>query len=566
MSWSLKGQTGRALDATSRSLDDLNIHSCSMEFASLAPDALTWEAIATNSAGGGTIVPDVGQIVELYWNATRKFRGHVTIPSLGIQSVGVTVEGPWFWLTRTPLTSAQTDATGTSSERPSYVFRKQNLATSIAALIDRAIANGCPITRGQISPMYAVPRITLAEMDCGTALAELMRWCPDAVAWFDYSTTLPTLHIQRRGPSTAFTIAIPASNVESMKIAPRQELRVTRVETKWVERGPGAGLTKWAGDSAGTNSVGGRQIVVVSGPEIADFLPKDDRDSIRVQTVLWSAITDNFVKSRDSGLASITASVGPVFGGVSDYFNRYIWVAGSTQSTKKLIRTSVPGLRRNPTNGGAIPAATQHLVISSDPLPEWAQKLYGAIPVSITGTWVAAWRDSERGVGTPWNDVFMAMQAGALTVNNGLQNSETTGSTKDYAIDWLARPFTVTGYLINQAFAALTTIHKPWDYDFETPPADLADNLLAAQNWLPWDGPITCISDEVTAASNLLGRTINVTGSIAAAATMKAPMKSILYDIKRGRTTYNLGAPARTDFGTLVSRVRREAKDNIVFL
>ena len=74
------------------------------------------------------------------------------------------------------------------------------------------------------------------------------------------------------------------------------------------------------------------------------------------------------------------------------------------------------------------------------------------------------------------------------------------------------------------------------------------------------------VFDEVSAASNILGRPLNLTDSVTAAATMKAPLKALTYEIQRGRVTYEVGAPARNDFGSLVSRIRRAPKDNIEYL
>lgn len=568
MSWSIKGDAGKTLNATSRTLESLLIENCTVRFASLAPDWMRWSSATENLAGGGTILPDIGQKVELFWLGVRKFAGHVTSVKVGLTRVTVEVSGPWWWLQNTPLSSNQADGSGTQSERVTFVNPTRNLAISIAALIDRAQALGCPITKGNIAAMYAIPKLTLADRDCATALAELMQWVPDATAWVDYSGALPKMHITRRGPATPLNLSAATSDIEDLEISPRTDLQVKWVSVKWVNRDTATGKTKWASRVNGTPVAGKRQIITVSGPEIADFLPRDDYDSVRLQTVLWSSISNDFVKSRDSGLAGISQTVGAVFGGVASSFTRYAWVATGTgtPSTKRAITTKVPGLRRNATNGGSFPAATNHLVISPTPLPEWAVRMLGGIPVTITGTWVAAWRDSERGVGVGWNDVFQAMQAGATTANNGLQYSDTTGPFKDYIIDWLARPFQVTGMLINRKFDALTTLHKPWDYDYIRPPADLEENLRIAQDWVPWEGTITQVADEVTAASNILGRAINVTDTVPACATMKAMLRGIQYEIQRGRTTYELGAPARSDFGSLVTRIRRDPQDNIVYL
>jgi hypothetical protein len=109
------------------------------------------------------------------------------------------------------------------------------------------------------------------------------------------------------------------------------------------------------------------------------------------------------------------------------------------------------------------------------------------------------------------------------------------------------------------------TIYRKWDYDYVSPPAGLAANLLGAQNWLPYEGRITQVADMVDGAQDLY-RKYNVTGSLPPHSAMGALPKRIQYDITRGRKTIDLGAPARTDFGTLASRFRRSPKDNIIYI
>jgi hypothetical protein len=114
-------------------------------------------------------------------------------------------------------------------------------------------------------------------------------------------------------------------------------------------------------------------------------------------------------------------------------------------------------------------------------------------------------------------------------------------------------------------FSPATTVYRAWDYDYINPPAGMAAALLAAQNWIPYEGGIRLVADMVDGAQDL-HRKYNVTGSLTPHATMGALPKRIQYDIARGRKIIDLGAPARVDFGTLASRFRRSPKDNIVYL
>jgi hypothetical protein len=567
MSWTIRGQAGRTLNQTARTPASILIENITVKFASLDHDTLTWTSATENVTAGGTIVPDIGQIVELYWNDTRRFRGHVTETRVGLNRVKVVAHGPWWWLKQTPLTSLQLDGTGTSSERAQFVFEvtgAQTLATMIARLLDRAIALGCPLARGGMSAMYPVPRITLSGRDCASALAELMRWVPDAVAWFDYSTTLPTLKIQRRGPSTPLVLSLATSNIKHVDIRPRLDLQVSRAEVKFVTRDATTGKPKWAGQAAGTNAAGQRQIITVSGPEIAAFLPKDDFDTHQIRTLgaaNYANLTEPSLAAAKEKYSSVPVTVGT--GYEVTYWNKVVPVAATGPPWQISIpggskTTYIPAPLLRGTNGAAF-VGPRFCVISGT-LPEWVRKLPNV--------------RAEEGViyGVLVYQKLAAAAIPAFVGEMGLTETMTgyraTGTGPGGAEFWhlYTKPFTMPVTVVRTNFPAMTTLYKPWDFTYLTPPANLAVNLRAAQNWVPWEGPITTVADDVTSASNLLGRSINLTGGLPACATMKALLKSVTYEIQHGRTTYDLGAPARTDFGGLVSRVRRDPQDNIEYL
>ena len=164
------------MDATVRSLESLRINTATLRFQSLADDSFTFTARTDDATGAGTIVPDYGQVIELFKDGARKFRGHVTRPRVGMNSITVEAQGPWWWLTRTDLTSTQTDGTGASAERAKYVFATGPLATMITNLIDRAIASpaSVPMIRGTVAAMYDFTRVTLSNMSIADALTYLM--------------------------------------------------------------------------------------------------------------------------------------------------------------------------------------------------------------------------------------------------------------------------------------------------------------------------------------------------------------------------------------------------------
>jgi hypothetical protein len=565
MSWIIKGETGKTLDATARSLESLNISAATLRFQSLAADTLTWTAETSDATGAGTIVPDIGQVVELWWDTTRKFRGHVTAPKVGMRRISITVEGPWWWLDRINLTSEILPYTGASSgaaERASYVFATGSLKTHLEALIDRAIANGAPITRGTVAAMYDVPKMTLSESSCAAALATLLAWCPDAVAWFDYSGSLPAINIYRRDATeaSATTFTIGTDPVETCDITPRLDLEVKQVDLNYVERNATTGRPAWAAQSAvsGTPAAGQRQIVTVSGPEIVDYLPKDDFDTVDLQTI--STVTDAFVSSRDSYLSPLVEQYGSIPGGVNNYVQ--YWTGTDTSKTEHLVY--YPGVNYQRKDGTLFTAgeiAAKHLVLGAT-VPDWVLKQYGGEEVTVSGTWTSFFATLDYSGSHVVPDVYYDLQGFYYT---GFSNSETIGASRFYTGRWTALAWSLQAIVIDTAFAASTAVYKAWDYDYLHPPAGLAAALQAAQSWVPWEGPIVVVGDEVS-GDNLLPRKYHLANCLAPCATMGALARGVSHDLTRKRTSIDLGAPARVDFGSLVGRVRREPQDNIVYL
>lgn len=560
MAFTITGQSGATLNAGARTFQQLAITSCVLKFQSLAEDTLTWTSATTNAAGAGTIVPDLGQVVELLDGATRRFRGHVTKTRVRGNRVTVEASGPWWWMTRVMLSSNRTDANGGTSERVQFVFPTGDLRGMIINLLDRAIDVGVPINRGtagQMAAMYDVCKVTLSNMSYAAALAKLMSRCPDAVAWFDYGTgeVNPRLKIARRSGENAMTemdLAI-GTEIEDIDIQPRLDLEVSRVVLPYMDRNPTTGKPRYQEQASGTAVTGKLQVAVVSGPEIVEQLPLEDFESYNIRTS--SSITADWVSSRDPSLAAIKEQYS-ILGAPGTSVTTY---SGSGTSRKATTR-SFPPIQFRRENGASATMTGRHLVLTEN-VPDWVMRKYKGIRVTITGTWIAQWLDSVRGLNSTPSAGFRALEAGAVT-GKGKEKSVTTGEDSKYDNEWLARPFSVQGILINTKFGNKKNVYKPWDWDFLNPPAGMAAGLRTSQNWVPWEGPITTVHGTLS-GQNLLNRSVNVTGTLSECASMKALAKAITFDLMRGRRTIQLGAPARIDFGTAVGRVNVSPQDVI---
>lgn len=562
MAWYLKGESGATLDEEMREIHTLKINSCELKFSSLAEDLLTWTAATEDATGAGTIVPDAGQIVELYQDANRKFRGYVMAPKVGSKRIKISVVGPWWWMTRIPLTSDQVDATSVTAERANYVFASGSHKTKIEALIARAIVNGVPMIAGTVADIYDTPNMSIAEMNCGQALAELLAWVPDAVAYFDYSGapgTDPILNIGRRGSFPATTYTLGRDAVIDQEITPRLDLEVAQVKLDYVSRNPTTGLPSWAAQSAGTFVRGKKQIVTVSGPEIVDSLPSDDFDQYEIQTVS-SYPSNTFIKERDTKLASVELDFGSLLGGVASSIARWTGFSkGGSYDDPVTLRTATK-LR---VDGNSISNTNLRYIISSNP-PEWVRTQLNAFEIKLIGDWAVALTYTNGTSAEDDSDYPLFQAIVDNTSYDGWATAPASPDSSRVLPGW--RSYEVSLWAYNgTAYSSATMIYKPWDYDFVTPPAGLAEGLRLAQNWVPWEGPIRLVSD-IVSGDNLLNAKYNLVGTLAACATMETLARNIKHNIFSGRTTIDLGAPARSDFGTLTSRVRRQPRDNIVYL
>ena len=583
MSWTIKGEAGKTLDATVRTLESILGTSAKLVLSSLDADSFEWEASTSDATGAGTIIPDAGQIIEVFYSGTRRFYGNVTIPRVSTNRVTVRAEGAWWWMNRITLTQVQADDEATTATRPSYVFPTQALKTSLETLIDRAIANGVPVIRGTVATMFDFPRITLSEKSCAQALADLMSICPDAVAYFDYSGatgTYPILNITRRGVMSAETLTLGTDAVEDLDLAPRLELEVARVDIGSVTRNTTTGAQQWATQSSGTAAPGKNQIIVVSGPETVDFLPVNKDNSVSLQTfamptggIALSTLTSSsthtasvitgeiatFVKANDPAIATMIREFGSEFSSYLSLSNggRFlvsIYTTGNMNGAPGIFLDKPNLISKESVSG-------MYVVSATTKLPQWMTDENGYVIRDATLSGFLRYTRNYQTTEPSW------WAEGQKRAVESLQGyiANTSGQTSGSYQNNLFFQFAIPVQVIDTAFAGLTTVYRAWDYDYIQPPAGLAAALLAAQNWIPWDGNIQTVADTVDGAQDLLKK-YNVAGSLTACSTMAALPRAITYDIARGRKTIRLGAPARTDFGSLASRFRRSPKDNITYL
>lgn len=531
-----------------------------------------------NIQSTASTLPTLRQQITLYRDLDVFFRGWVTnirsVITNGSHEHQITVSGPWWFLEKVPFTSIQQDGSGASGERITYVFGTpslgQNLKTSIEQAINRANEIGCPIASisggSSVASMHTFPRITLNQSTCGQVIAELVRLVPDAMTYFNYSVYPPALKVVRRPSCSTTTFNQDTSPITSIDINPIIELEVEQVTLPSVNRNT-TGLTIFNTQESGSDvsgkNVTKRQVITISGPELDTFLPNDLFESA---TVIKSSSISILAHDSDPSCVSAANSAGLTRLPISiDYSSvtlgssrqRYDQTQtnylGSDYDVKKSFQVGGYSIKNK--SGSTLYG---YSVLTSGKPADWTGIPYVECTVSGEMYIRVNWDNGDKTPrpGTP----DYVKSAGFVFKQSGF----TCDSPSCAWVAYYVKPFSFSGYA-TPGNAGSQTVYKPADYSFINPPTGLAEFLRSTQNWIPYEGSIELEQQDVGAV-RYSGRKINIINSIPAFSTMGALVSGESLEIETGRTTINLGAPARNDYRTLVDKIRKTSQDNIVYV
>jgi hypothetical protein len=339
------------------------------------------------------------------------------------------------------------------------------------------------------------------------------------------------------------------------------------------------GANKWTTQTSGTATVGKNQIMVVSGPEVNAILPKDRFDQFDVKTIALptggiaygslsqssshsatsiSGAFATYVKQADQRLATLIREL------PSDFENYLVISNGGRYMVSPFVTGNMngaPGIFLDKPNLVSTDSTSGlYIVISPDRVPEWAKWENGYTVSQATLTGYARWtRNYLTSAPSWWGEIerFAERLMVGYPANVG-------GNVGEYQYNAFF-PISIPVQIISESYPNLTTVYRQWDYDYVTPPTTLAADLLAAQNWIPYEGTITTVSETVDGAQALANK-YNIANGIASLATIGALPKRVDYNLETGTRAIQLGAPARVDFGSLAGKFRRSPKDNIVYI
>ena len=261
--WTIVGEAGKRLNATSRTFAELNAFNVVIDHPELAPGSVRFSILLASLAGSSELFPEEGQKVSVFRSGARFFQGRCTVCEQDDFKVDVTVEDVMWDMELEPFTQDQTDSASTSAERPSYAFASQSLTTSLNSVITRSAAKGIDVAVGSLAATFAAPEITLKQMTCAQAAAEIIRLTPDLMAWVDHSPTTPTFNTARRKSATVRTIA--AGPNTSIRLKKETRFKVDHLAVVGVTRATNGGpiWTRQESGDAGTAQAGASSTITL---------------------------------------------------------------------------------------------------------------------------------------------------------------------------------------------------------------------------------------------------------------------------------------------------------------
>jgi len=493
--WTVQG------DNISGTLAELSLANLRRTRVSQARDTATFDA--PGAAYDGAALFSYGESVTIKKDDATWFQGPcITIPRLGeARDERITYElaGPWWYLEKCIYLQvwrvySVADAELQNAYKSRGILCQDsdgNRITSgaqIQAAINYCISKGAPITLGTVDPDIQIPWEECTDITCAEVIVRMLRWSPDCVAWFDYSTASPTFHCRKRSNLEALSLACASGAPASrLFIKPRYDLQAPGVSLRYEQ----------------SHSVGAQTYETVELDEAGDV---DAIDTV-ISTI-------ELAGSRASVLTQkiVTAD----------------WPSPMTD--KDWWTARVPWLGDLDAN-----YLTIHDV-STDPSPTLERIL-------SEGT-VQDWMDEDQA------DVVVTAQID-YTEKDGNGDPVEVIKNKKVSLRLIATDAETSTY--RKLGVAVSG---------ESVPTGVAAALYAAWSQLQYDGEFTLIEEEVTGAASP-GRKLNLTGGLAAWASMDALIYRVNEYVDKSQTTITFGPQRHLGPDELVGLLRAFRTRNV---
>ena len=515
--WTIKCSAGAVTTYTE--FADLDLTNLQRVLMSQAADVVTFEV--PGNAYADTLFPNRSTI-WIRKDDVQWFVGTVRLPERGAEPsaerITYEVFGPWYWLRASYqqqwyiyvpgyaylLQRWKTRVILCQDTDGSRLTTDEQIEDALQQAIDAYVAMAGPGTEpfqiGDIDPDLDVPFEECTDITCEEVILKMLRYMPDVVCWFDYSTSPPTFHVKNDGNAPTETLALgtAASTVEAVSpIKPRYDLQIPGVTVIYETR------------------------TYVSGLAAGDY-------------VYETITTETSGTTTDVEAVILT-----------------IQLAGHRQYVHQKIVTSAW-----PTSGAPPAEDLNDKTWWKAMLPELAGVQDADLTITDGARTSALARILAQGTVQEWmtDGAGNAIQAEDCTVTakgNWVERDSNGDITAEKKEQDLTLRLTATD--------AETKTYRKFEYADLAEPAcsSLASNLHAAWSRLHYEGQIRLVDSECDSGLHP-GHRLNVTGGATEWATMGALIQRIVEHVDTGVTVLSFGPPLtyRPDRRALLRKIR----------
>jgi hypothetical protein len=510
-------------NGTEKSVADWGLCALTRERINQAPDVVTFRAEGTLSDADPVFA--YGSTVQLLQNGVSWFYGRVvSVPgraSAKAEDQFYRVAGPWWYLEnlvfqQTWQTTDGTDVTLIPTNKSRLILSQAvdgtKLATgaAIAEVLAYATARGVPITVGAVTPNAIAPYAEALDNSCAEVIRNLLRWTPDAMSSFDYTTTpYPTLSIHRRADAATATLPAYGAPISGLDLTPRYDLQAPTVVLKFEQ-------TNDIDNDTFTSLIVQPAPSTATGDELGALVMTLDLAGARA-TYQRQPVTTDVIPQSDTSSGVIDWWKGK-FPWLNDFDDTDLIVVAGTQSVTI----------ENPTDYPDVSVSDVPNELLSGSIAAWMNLSAAPLLVSATLQYTGAASDESGAVFDATN------QRVVYTRVNGT-NAET------------------------QTYSRLTSAT-----DAEPVPAGLAQALYDAVSILQYDGVIE-LTEQECSGTGAPGVLLNLSGGRAEWSTMAAQIQRVEETIDLGQTKITVGPAKHLGHAELTTWLRANRNRRISY-
>lgn len=371
---------------------------------------------------------------------------------------------------------------------PITATKPQNIGEQITEILTYAIAQGARLKIGTIEPTENVNTYQVLTTFCSSAINLSLRSRPDATAFFDYSTTPPTIHVLKRAsrpPKTS--VWMDRETHQTSEITGREDLQVPCVSLKFKR----------------TNSINGRSFTEpMNAPPNWQLYPPGATGRERA-ALIETIDLQGWSKMRVNG----TLVAEPLTANGTDDQRKAFW------------KRQCPQLKSPRSDIQTIGAAT--VKDEADALVD-----LGQYPNELREGLIAPWM--TIGTNPPTAVKFKRCTVEAEITYNELD--ENNQPTRKFTKHSFSAPVVLTDAISGDYSTDATAI------DGEPIPAGLAQSIFEALALREYEGTHTVVGQYADYSIGM-GNTLNISGGDPDWAAMKASIRSIRYDYGEAYTS-----------------------------